>query len=66
MDYPQYIAARQFTDPTEGSIIMGRNSDALDSFFTQRIDNDGNQTLGHYDMTLGQAYTDYEERLVTK
>ncbi len=45
-------------------IILGREDDRLDGFFTREASGEtGAQFWGHYRLTLAEAHADYEERL---
>ena len=45
-------------------IVLGREDDRLDGFFTREASGEtGAQFWGHYRLTLGEAFADYEERL---
>ena len=61
MKYPQIIAAERHNIRDE-FVILGREDDRLDGFFTRRAMPDGNQYFGNYRMTLPEAVEDFEAR----
>jgi hypothetical protein len=63
MDYPQIIAVEPHQTRAGEFVVLGREDNQVDGFFTRRAHGrDGSQFLGHYRLTFGEAFADFEER----
>lgn len=63
MEYPFIVAIAPHHTRENEYVVLGKENDSLDGFFTRRASGiDGAQFSGHYRLTLGEAYGDFESR----